>query len=41
MNEKLLLRATDLSAGYGGEDVIKKLSFELKRGEILLSLIHI
>lgn len=35
MNEKLLLRATDLSAGYGGEDVIKKLSFELKRGEIL------
>lgn len=35
MNEKLLLRATDLSAGYGGEDVIKKLSFELERGEIL------
>lgn len=35
MNEKLLLRAMDLSAGYGGEDVIKKLSFELKRGEIL------
>lgn len=35
MNKKLLLRATDLSAGYGGEDVIKKLSFELKRGEIL------
>lgn len=35
MKEKLLLRATDLSAGYGGEDVIKKLSFELKRGEIL------
>lgn len=35
MNEKLLLRATDLFAGYGGEDVIKKLSFELKRGEIL------
>lgn len=35
MNEKLLLRATDLSAGYGGEDVIKKLSFELRRGEIL------
>lgn len=35
MNEKLLLRATDLSAGYGREDVIKKLSFELERGEIL------
>lgn len=35
MNERLLLRAMDLSAGYGGEDVIKKLSFELKRGEIL------
>ncbi len=35
MNEKLLLRATELSAGYGGEDVIKKLSFELERGEIL------
>ena len=35
MNEKLLLRAMDLSAGYGGEDVIKKLSFELERGEIL------
>lgn len=35
MNGEILLKARGLCAGYGGENVISDLSFELCRGEIL------